>query len=274
MQKSLDKINLGDGLDTPGASEEHEDKHNLSTEPENIPDLKKRKHGRLNNSLQKKKANRLKYIGSTKAIKVGKRDIKKLPLHSILKKYTKHTSVKMVKEKHGNSKGPGVIELCRKSVKRVKFSEANDALGSKKQCSKGPELANICKLISDAMTSSSSSSIEISSEEEHIIAESSSSRMPEKVFAMAKDAKDNTNRDNQSEISITGLSTGLFDLNTSLEDPADLNSPYVPNSEESCLQRTQVGTQVLTMEEQTIKTRLSIHMDQNNSIMLLTWTTE
>ena len=250
MQKSLDKINLGDGLDTPGASEEHEDKHNLSTEPENIPDLKKRKHGRLNNSLQKKKANRLKYIGSTKAIKVGKRDIKKLPLHSILKKYTKHTSVKMVKEKHGNSKGPGVIELCCKSVKRVKFSEANDALGSKKQCSKRPELANICKLISDAMTSSSSSSIEISSEEEHIIAESSSSRIPEKVFAMAKDAKDNTNRDNQSEISITGLSTGLFDLNTSLEDPADLNSPYVPNSEESCLQRTQVGTQVLTMEEQ------------------------
>ncbi|KAG2595015.1 hypothetical protein PVAP13_5KG044700 [Panicum virgatum] len=242
-KKSLDKINLGDGLGTPDASEEHEDEHNLSTQMENIPDLKKRKHGRLNNSLQKKKANRLKYIGSTKAIKVGKRDIKKLPLHSILKKYTKHTSVKMVKEKHGNSKGPGVIELCRKSVKRVKFSEANDALGSKKQCSKGPELANICKLISDAMTSSSSSSIEISSEEEHIIAESSSSRMPEKVFTMAKDANDNTNRDNQSEISITGLSTGLFDLNKSLEDPADLNSPYVPNSEESCLQHTQVGTQ-------------------------------
>ncbi|PAN32801.1 hypothetical protein PAHAL_5G513500 [Panicum hallii] len=247
-KKSLDKTNLGDGMDTPDASEEHDDEHNLSTERENIPDLKKRKHGRLNNSLQKKKANRLKYIGSTKAIKVGKRDIKKLPLHSILKKYTKHTSVKMVKEKHGNSKGPGVIELCRKSVKRVKFSEASDALGSKKQCSKRPELANICKLISDAMTSSSSSSLEISSEEEHIIAETSSSRMPEKAFAMAKDANDNTNRDNQSELSSTGLSTGLFDLNKGFEDLTDLNSPYIPNSEESCLQHTQVGTQYMDQQ--------------------------
>ncbi|RLN22780.1 uncharacterized protein C2845_PM07G37980 [Panicum miliaceum] len=259
-KKSLDKTNLRDGLDTPDASEEHDDEHNLSTERENIPDLKKRKHGRLNNSLQKKKANRLKYIGSTKAIKVGKRDIKKLPLHSILKKYTKHTSVKMVKEKHGNSKGPGVIELCRKSVKRVKFSEVNDALGSKKQCSKRPELANICKLISHAMTSSSSS-LEMSSEEEHIIAESSSSRMPEKAFAMAKDANDKTNRDNRSELSITGFSTGLFDLNKGLEDLTDLNSPYIPNSEESCLQQRQVGTQY--MDQQGIDNARTNHKDSS-----------
>ncbi|KAK8452634.1 hypothetical protein SEVIR_5G141500v4 [Setaria viridis] len=258
---SLDKPNLGDGLDTPDASEEHDDEHHLSTEREKITDLKRRKHGRLNNSLQKK-ANRLKYIGSTKAIKVGKhRDIKKLPLHSILKKYTKHTSVKMVKEKHGNSKGPGVIELCRKSVKRVKFSEANGALGSKKQCSKRPQLESICQLLSDAMNSSSSSSIEMSSEEEHIIAESSSSRMPEKAFAMAKDANDNTNRDYQSERSSTVMSTGLFDLNKKLPDPADLNSPYDPNSEESCLQHTQVGTQC--MDQQVIDNGKGSHKESS-----------
>lgn len=236
---------MGDGLDTSDASEEHEDEHHLSTERERITDLKRKKNGRLNNSLQKK-ANRLKYIGSTKAIKVGKqRDIKKLPLHSILKKYTKHTSVKMVKEKHGNVNGPEVIELRHKSVKRVKFSEANGALGSKKQSSKRPQLESFRELellLSGAMNSSSSSSIEMSSEEEHIIAESSGSRMPEKGFAMDKDTNDNTNRDYQSERSSTGLPTGVFDLNEKLLDPADLNSPYDPNSEESSLQHTQVGT--------------------------------
>ncbi|CAL4965887.1 unnamed protein product [Urochloa decumbens] len=241
-KKSLD-TNLGDRLQTPDASEEHDDDHHLSTVREKTPDLKRRKHGKLNNSLQKKKANRMKYIGSTKAFKMLKqRDIKKLPLHSILKKYTKHTSVKMVKEKHGNSKGPGVIELCCKSVKCVEISGANDALGSKKQCSNSPEIETICKLLSDSMTSSSSS-IEMSSEEEHIIAKSSSSRMPQKVFSMAKGSNDNTNCENQSERSSTGVTTCSFDLNEKLPEPADLNSPDVPNSEEPCLQHTQVGTQ-------------------------------
>jgi len=85
LQKSVDKPSLGDELDTSGPSKEHE--------KEMIPDLKRRKHGRLSNSLQKKKAERLKYLESRKAAKVGKqRDIKKvLPLHCILKKYTKHT---------------------------------------------------------------------------------------------------------------------------------------------------------------------------------------
>jgi hypothetical protein len=48
-----------------------------------------------------------------------------------MNKYTKHTYVKMVKEKRGNSKYTSVIQLCRKSVNRVKFSETDDA---KKQC--------------------------------------------------------------------------------------------------------------------------------------------
>ncbi|CAO2175000.1 unnamed protein product [Urochloa humidicola] len=226
-RKKLLDPNLGNKLKTPDASEEHDDEHHLNAEREKIPYLKRRKHGKLDNSLQKKKVNRMKYIGSTKAFKMLKqRDIKKLPLHTVLKKYTKHTSVKMVKEKHGNSKGPGVIELCRKSVSCVKISEANGALGS--------------KLFSDSMTSSSSASIEMSSEGERIIADNSS-RMPEKAFGMAKGANNNTNCEKQSEHSSTGLSTS-FDLNEKLPEPADLNSPDVPNSEESCLQHNQVGT--------------------------------
>ncbi|CAD6240340.1 unnamed protein product [Miscanthus lutarioriparius] len=237
-KKSVDKPSLGDELDTSGPSKEHEN-DDLSTEKEMIPDLKRRKHGRLSNSLQKKKAERLKYLESRKAAKVGKqRDIKKvLPLHSILKKYTKHTSVKMVKEKHGSSKGPGVIQLCRKSVKRVKFSEMDD---TKKQCSKRPPLESICELLS-AITSSSSS-LEMSSEEEHVIAESSSSRMPRKAFTMAKEANENTNHDNQYELSSTGLSTCLLDLNQTLPEPTDLNDPYVPSSDVSYLEHTEVGT--------------------------------
>ena len=102
-------------------------------------------------------------------------------------------SVKMVKEKHGSSKGPGVIQLCRKSVKRVKFSEMDDA---KKQCSKRPPLESICELLS---TISSSSSLEMSSEEVQIFGESSSSRMPRKAFTTDNEANENTNHDNQYE---------------------------------------------------------------------------
>ncbi|XP_062195768.1 uncharacterized protein LOC133898943 isoform X2 [Phragmites australis] len=231
-------------LDTPEASNEPEDEHPLSTEKEKTPDLKGRKPGKTN-SLQKKKADRLKYIESRKAIKVGKqRDTKKeLPLHSILKKYTKHTSVKMVKEKHCSSKGTGVIELCHKSVKCVKFSEVNDALGNKKQSSKIPQLKSLCKMISDAMTSSSSSTDMSSEGDRHIVAESSCSHKPEKVFTNTKEVDENINHENYCELSNTGLSTGLFDLNQeALPESTDLNAPYVPNSEVSYLEHTQDGT--------------------------------
>lgn len=258
-KKSADKPSLGDELDTSGPSKEHQ--NDLITEKQKIPDLKRRKHGRLSNSLQKK-AERLKYLESRKAVKVGKqRDIKKvLPLHSILKKYTKHTSVKMVKEKHGNSKGTGVIQLCRKSVKRVKFSETDDA---KKQCSKRPPLESIRELLS-AISSSSSSSIEMSSEEEHVIAESSSSHMTEKAVTMASEANENTNHDNQYELSSTRLSTGLLDLNQALPEPTDLNNPYVPNSEVSNLEQAQVGTwnldqQVLGNGRKNIDSSFDLH---------------
>jgi len=93
---------------------------------------------------------------------IAQRDIEKvLPLHSILKKYTKHMSIKMVKEKHESSKDIGVIQLYHKSVKRVKFLEIDDA---KKQSFKRPPLETICELLSAI----SSSSLEMSSEGEQV----------------------------------------------------------------------------------------------------------
>ncbi|WVZ72712.1 hypothetical protein U9M48_021129 [Paspalum notatum var. saurae] len=249
-KKSLEKPNFGEELDTPGPSKEHEDEHHFSMEK--VPDLKRRKHGRLNNSLQKK-ADRLKYIESRKAVKVGKqRDIKKmLPLQSILKKkFTKHTSVKMVKEKHGRSKGPEVITWSHKSVKRVKFSEMNEAPGSKKQIYK--------LVISDDMMTSSSS-IEMPSEEEHIIAESSSSHMPEEAFSRAKEATENTNHDNQCGLSSTGLSTHLFDLNVAPSEPSDVNNPYASNSDVTYLEHAQVAT--LCVDHPALDTGRSNHKD-------------
>ena len=109
-----------------------------------------RKKAKINNA--KKKADTKKCIDNSKAGKVGKpRDLgKSLPRQGILK-YTEHTSVKMANEKHVNSKGHEVIELCCKSVKGVKFSEADAILEL-------PEQQSLCKMFSDAMASSSSSS--------------------------------------------------------------------------------------------------------------------
>uniref|UniRef100_A0A0A8ZVU1 Uncharacterized protein n=1 Tax=Arundo donax TaxID=35708 RepID=A0A0A8ZVU1_ARUDO len=242
-KKAPDKSNSQDELDTPEASKESEEEHHLSTEKGKTPDLKGRKHGKVNN-LQKKKADMLKYIESRKSVKVGKqRETKrKGPLHSILKKFTKHTSVKMVKEKRGNSKVTGVIELCRKSVKRVKFSEANDVLGSKKQSSKISQLESLCQIFSDAMNSSSSSTDMSSEGDRHIVAESSGSHMPDKAFTKAKEANKNTNHENYRQVSNTGLSTDLLDLNQALPESTDLNDPYIPNSDVSYLEHTQGGT--------------------------------
>ena len=91
-----------------------------------------------------------------------------------------------------------VIQLCRKSVKRVKFSEMDDA---KKQCSKRPPLESICELLSTI--SSSSSSLETSSEEVQIFGDSSS-RMPRKAFTTDNEANENTNHDNQYEKMVPG----------------------------------------------------------------------
>ncbi|KAL6627233.1 hypothetical protein ACP70R_030959 [Stipagrostis hirtigluma subsp. patula] len=192
-KKALDKPKL--------ASKEPESEH-LSTQKGKLPDLDAMKQGKIKN-LQEK-AQKLKYNERRKAIKVGKqRDLKKmLPLHSILKKYTKRT-VKLVTEKHVKSKGSGVIELHQKSVKCVKISEANNTLGTKiKQSSK----ADFCKLVSDAITSSSSFTDMSLEGDKNIVAESSSCHMPEKA---------------------------LFDLNQALPES---------NSEVSHLENAQGGT--------------------------------
>jgi hypothetical protein len=155
----------------------------------------------------------------------------------------------MVKEKHRNPKRAGVIELCRKSVKRVKFSEANDVLGSNKQSSKIPQLESLCKLFSDAMTSSSSSTDMSSEGDRHVAAESSSSHMPEKAFAKANKENENTDHVSRSNLSNTG-SSGLFDLNEALPESTELNNPYISNSEGLNLEHRQDGT--FSMDEQNL----------------------
>jgi hypothetical protein len=249
LQKALDETNLQEELGSPEASEEPEAEQIISSLQKKVPDPKERRRGRIN-SLQKNKVDKLKYNESRKAIKVGKqKDLEKLlPLHSILKKYTKHTSVKMVKEKHRNPKRAGVIELCRKSVKRVKFSEANDVLGSNKQSSKIPQLESLCRLFSEAMTSSSST--DMSSEgDRHVAAESSSSHMPEKAFAKANKENENTDHVSRSNLSNTG-SSGLFDLNEALPESTELNNPCISKSEGLNVEHTQDG--MFSMDEQAL----------------------
>jgi hypothetical protein len=240
LQKALDETNLQDELGTPEVSGDPEAEQNISSLQEEVPDPKERRHGKIN-ILQKNKVDKLKYIESTKALKVGKkRGLEKLlPLHSILKKYTKHTSVKMVKEKHRNPRRAGVIKLCRKSVKRVKFSEANDVLGSNKQSSKVQQLENICKIFSDAMTSSSST--DMSSEGDRPVTAESSSYIPEKAFAKANKEKENTVQVKGSNLSNTG-SSGLFDLNQALPESTELNNPCISTSEGLNLEHRQDGT--------------------------------
>ncbi|VAH74360.1 unnamed protein product [Triticum turgidum subsp. durum] len=199
-QEALENPNLFDGLDThslqkPEASQHHREEREKISE--------RRKQGKINN-INKKKANTQKHIGNSKADKVGKpRDLENfIPRHGILK-CTKHTSVKMVKEKRGNSEGKEVIELCRKSVKRVKFSEADAILEL-------PERQTLCKMFSDIMASSSSSSSSSSSftsteGDKCITAESGSSHMPMEASTKAK-ANKNSDHEDSPDKSITAES--------------------------------------------------------------------
>ncbi|XP_037416565.1 uncharacterized protein LOC119279433 [Triticum dicoccoides] len=199
-QEALENPNLFDGLDThslqkPEASQHHREEREKISE--------RRKQGKINN-INKKKANTQKHIGNSKADKVGKpRDLENfIPRHGILK-CTKHTSVKMVKEKRGNSEGKEVIELCRKSVKRVKFSEADAILEL-------PERQTLCKMFSDVMASSSSSSSSSSSftsteGDKCITAESGSSHMPMEASTKAK-ANKNSDHEDSPDKSITAES--------------------------------------------------------------------
>ncbi|KAM0875468.1 hypothetical protein ACQ4PT_036771 [Festuca glaucescens] len=184
-KEALENPNLPDGLGTQ-PSQKPEALQHLRKEMENIS--RKRKQETIHNT--KKKADTVKCIDGNKADKVRKpRDLEKhLPRQSILK--IKHTSVKMVKEKHGNSKGKEVIELCRKSVKQVKFSEADDILGSDMQSCELPKQRSLSKLFSAAMASlSSSSSSSMSTEgDKCITTDSSSFHMPKEAVTTTKEA--------------------------------------------------------------------------------------
>ncbi|KAK1662845.1 hypothetical protein QYE76_051004 [Lolium multiflorum] len=263
-KEALENPNLPDGLGTQ-PSEKPEALQHLRKEMENIS--RKRKQEKHNT----KKVDTVKCIDSNKADKVRKPGElgKHLPKQSILK--IKRTSVKMVKEKHGNSKGKEVIELCRKSVKQVKFSEADDILGSDMQSCELPKQRSLSKLFSAAMASlSSSSSSSMSTEGDKCIttesssfhlpkeavttskeanlcsnhedspnegekcttAESCSSHMLEEAVTKTKEANLNPNHEYSPKPSNTELSSHLLDLNQeALPETTDLNYTYNSNSE-------------------------------------------
>ncbi|PNT70128.1 flocculation protein FLO11 [Brachypodium distachyon] len=225
-KEALDKPNSPDGVDSQ-PSEKTEALEHLRKERENIS--KKPKQG--NNNNMKKNDHKIKCTESKNAKKRG-----------ILKKYTKHTSVKMVTEKHGNSKGNEVIEVCRKSVKRVKFSDSNDILGSNMQSSELPKQRSLLKLLSDAMASSSSSSSSSSSTsaegDKCVTAESSNPHMPEEAFAKTKETNNNTDLEDSPELCSTELSSPWIDLNKALSESTGLDYTHDSNSEVPNLELT------------------------------------
>ncbi|KAG8045620.1 hypothetical protein GUJ93_ZPchr0008g14017 [Zizania palustris] len=187
------------------ASKKSEGIHDPRIDQDKIPDLKRKKKVDAND-LEKERIDKLRSIEGKMSNKVGKQhDMKKmLPLHSILKKYTKHTSFKMVKEK-----------------------KVDDVLGIDKQTSKRPQLESICKLFSDALASSSSSSTDMSTEgDRYVAAESSSSHMPELM-----EASKNMDHEDSLELVSTKLPSNLIDLNEALPESTDFNYPSVSNSE-------------------------------------------
>ncbi|XP_047054773.1 uncharacterized protein LOC124660966 [Lolium rigidum] len=265
-KEALENPNMADGFATKPSQKPEASQH-LRKEIENIS--RKRKQEKIHNTMKKPDTD--KCIDSNKADKVRKpRDMEKhLPRQSILK--IKRTSVKMVKAKRGNSKGKKVIELCRKSVKRVKFSEADNILGSDMQSCELPKRRSLSKLFSDALASSSSSSSSSASTEgdkcittdnssfhmpkevvtktkeanlcsnhedsstegnKCIIAESCSSHIPEEAITKSKEANLNSNHEDSPKPSNTELSLHLLDLNEeAVPETTDLNYTYNSNSE-------------------------------------------
>ena len=190
------------------------------------------------NNINKKKADTLKHIDYIKADKVGKlRDLENfIPGHGILK-CTKHTSVKMVKEKRGNSEGQEVIELCRKSVNNVNFLEADGVLGSKMHSCELPQQQSLCKLLSDATSSSTSMG-----EEKCVAIESSTSHMPKEAFTKTNEANKRDDHDDSAELSNKEMSAPLIDLNMAPPECTYLDCTYDSNLEVPNLENTQGET--------------------------------
>ncbi|KAF7035698.1 hypothetical protein CFC21_046520 [Triticum aestivum] len=257
-KEALENPNLFDGLDThslqkPEASQHHREEREKISE--------RRKQGKINN-ITKKKANTQKHIGNSKADKVGKpRDLENfIPRHGILK-CTKHTSVKMVKEKRGNSEGKEVIELCRKSVKRVKFSEADAILEL-------PERQSLCKMFSDVMASSSSSSSSSSSftsteGDKCVTAESGSSHMPMEASTKAK-ANKNSDHEDSPDKSITAESgSSHMPMEASTKAKANKNSDHEDSPDKSITAES--GTSHIAMEAFTKTKEVNKNSDHEDS---------
>lgn len=182
------------------------------------------------NNTEKKKVDTQKFTNNDKPDKVGKpRDLgKSLPRQGILK-YTKHTSMKLAKEKHVNSKGKEVIEHCRNSVKRVKFSERDVILGSKMQRHELPKQGSLCKLFLEAMASSSSSSASIE-EDKCMMGNRSSSNMPKEAFTKTIEANKHSDHEYSIERSNKEMSA-MIDLNIALPEWTGFDYRYVSNLE-------------------------------------------
>ncbi|VAH74353.1 unnamed protein product [Triticum turgidum subsp. durum] len=222
----LENSNLPDGLDACPSQKPESSQHRRK-------ERERSKKGKINTA--RKKADAKKCINNSKAGKVGKsRDLgKSLPRQGILK-YAEHTSVIMANEKDVNSKGNEVIELCCKSVKRVKFSEADGVIDSKTQSCELPKRQSLCKLFSDAMASlsslSSSSSTSIEGDK-CITAESSSFDMTKEAFTKTKDANKHCDIQHSAEPSNREMSAPFIDLNMTPPECTDLDCTYDSNLE-------------------------------------------
>ncbi|KAF7035695.1 hypothetical protein CFC21_046518 [Triticum aestivum] len=222
----LENSNLPDGLDACPSQKPEPSQHRRK-------ERERSKKGKINSA--RKKADTKKCIDNNKVGKVGKsRNLgKSLPRQGILK-YTEHTSVIMANEKDVNSKGNEVIELCCKSVKRVKFSEADGVIDSKTQSCELPKRQSLCKLFSDAMASlsslSSSSSASIEGDK-CITAESSSSDMPKEPFTKTTDANKHCDDEDSAEPSNRQMSAPFIDLNMTPPECTDLECTYDSNLE-------------------------------------------
>ncbi|KAF7035696.1 hypothetical protein CFC21_046518 [Triticum aestivum] len=229
----LENSNLPDGLDACPSQKPEPSQHRRK-------ERERSKKGKINSA--RKKADTKKCIDNNKVGKVGKsRNLgKSLPRQGILK-YTEHTSVIMANEKDVNSKGNEVIELCCKSVKRVKFSEADGVIDSKTQSCELPKRQSLCKLFSDAMASlsslSSSSSASIEGDK-CITAESSSSDMPKEPFTKTTDANKHCDDEDSAEPSNRQMSAPFIDLNMTPPECTDLECTYDSNLEVPNLEHT------------------------------------
>ncbi|XP_048567737.1 uncharacterized protein LOC125548098 [Triticum urartu] len=196
---TLESPNLPDGLDTHRSQKPETSQHHRK-ETENISE-------EINDA---KKADTQKCIDNNK---------------KCILTYTRR--------KHGNSKDKEVLELCRKSLNHVNFSEADGVLGSKMHSCELPQQQSLCKLLSDATSSSTSMG-----EEKCVAIESSTSHMPKEAFTKTNEANKRDDHDDSAELSNKEMSAPLIDLNMAPPECTYLDCTYDSNLEVPNLENT------------------------------------